>query len=225
MQTVLLISSNIRVAAEIEKVLQSKKVVLSVCHTLDTAYSKLKSDSYQVVIIVDGFEYLEEYELLEYITEFYFSTRTILVTQQKQTTVRRQAYLSGADDVIVFPMDLIEFWLRMELLFNRRKSYPQQALPLGKHVQLYPEEGVLKIDSRSKMIRPKESEILACLLENKNKVVKRDSIVRWVWRDASFQPKNITLDVYIKRVRIRLEKYSTHLETVRGFGYRINDTV
>ena len=67
----------------------------------------------------------------------------------------------------------------------------------------------------------KEFELLHMLLAAKGAVVSRESIISKIW-DTNFEGESRTLDVHIRTLRQKLGDASSHIETVRNVGYRIN---
>jgi len=89
---------------------------------------------------------------------------------------------------------------------------------LGK-IAITPETGELSINGKIVLIRKKEAQLLTCLIRHKNQVISRNKIIDIVWSGNYELPTQSTLDVYIRRIRVKLGKYKSYIKTVRGFGY------
>ena len=59
-------------------------------------------------------------------------------------------------------------------------------------------------------------------MENKNKVLTRDTILERVW-GYNFDGETRTADVHVRTLRSKLGQEGNLIETVRGVGYRIGD--
>ena len=72
---------------------------------------------------------------------------------------------------------------------------------------------------------PREFALLEHLLRRKGRVQTRTMLMEAVW-DIHYDPLTNVVDTHISRLRGKIDKpYETELiETVRGSGYRINDT-
>ena len=68
----------------------------------------------------------------------------------------------------------------------------------------------------------KEYQLLKLLMENKNKVLTRDTILERVW-GYNFDGETRTADVHVRTLRSKLGQEGNLIETVRGVGYRIGD--
>jgi DNA-binding response OmpR family regulator len=71
----------------------------------------------------------------------------------------------------------------------------------------------------------KEFLLLTCLTEKKEQIVSREKLLEILWDDVHFIDDN-TLTVNVTRVRKKLREIGIAgaIETVRGRGYRLNDT-
>jgi DNA-binding response OmpR family regulator len=68
----------------------------------------------------------------------------------------------------------------------------------------------------------REWAVLEVLLQKVEKIVSKDSIVHWVagW-DSELSPNAV--EVYISRLRAKLEPAGIRIRTVRGFGYMLEE--
>ena len=76
------------------------------------------------------------------------------------------------------------------------------------------------LDSRRLVLTRKEYELLSLLVETAGEIIPREVLLMRVW-GYSNQIRTRTLDVHVRRLRIRLGSYSRqYLETIFGIGYR-----
>lgn len=71
----------------------------------------------------------------------------------------------------------------------------------------------------------REFELLRALVRSPNRVLSRGEIIRIAWGDEARIDAR-TIDVHIRRLRMRLERDEAHPElivTVRGVGYKFSD--
>jgi two-component system alkaline phosphatase synthesis response regulator PhoP len=81
------------------------------------------------------------------------------------------------------------------------------------------EQYVVHIDGSEKVFPRKEFEVLFYLANNPGRVFSRDSLLKDVWGTDVYVVDR-TVDVHIRKIREKLEKYSDLIETVKGVGYR-----
>lgn len=70
-------------------------------------------------------------------------------------------------------------------------------------------------------LTPTETKLLHCLMRNAGRVLARDVLINQVW-DYDYEGNNNTVDVYIRRLRQKVESDPNdprYIRTVRGAGY------
>ena len=70
----------------------------------------------------------------------------------------------------------------------------------------------------------KEFEMLRLFLENPGRVFTRDQIFDRIW-GTDYAGESRTVDVHIGTLRAKLGPCGTYIETVRGVGYRMEETI
>ena len=69
----------------------------------------------------------------------------------------------------------------------------------------------------------KEFELLAFLVENRDRIVTRQEIVDAIWHgDDSDVPNERTIDVHVRRLRSKIAGFEDVVRTIRGVGYQYN---
>jgi two-component system alkaline phosphatase synthesis response regulator PhoP len=81
------------------------------------------------------------------------------------------------------------------------------------------EKYVITVDSIKKVFPRKEFELLYYLANNPGRVFSRETLLKDVW-GADVYVVDRTVDVHIRKIREKLDKYSDLIETVKGVGYR-----
>src|SRR6266568_9496299 len=76
------------------------------------------------------------------------------------------------------------------------------------------------LDSRRVVLTRKEYELLSLLVETAGEIIPREVLLMRVW-GYSNQIRTRTLDLHVRRLRIKLGSYSRqYVETIFGVGYR-----
>ena len=132
---------------------------------------------------------------------------------------------NGGDDFITKPFnyEIVLAKIRSHLRRTYGEYAPQQGERTIRQGQLtlYLERMELHLNELVIPLQKKECIILDLLMGNAPKVVSRDQLLEQLWDDQAFVDEN-TLNVNMARVRKKLGDYgvSSHIETVRGAGYR-----
>jgi len=135
------------------------------------------------------------------------------------------ALLEGADDYLVKPPRRLELLARIETVARRARK--MQANAEAFEVNEFKLDCPDRIVSRAGIVielTAKEYSLIEFLAVNKGRVVGREEISEHVW-DDTFDPFSNLIEVYIKRLRTKLdEDFGTQLiHTRRGVGYILDD--
>jgi two-component system alkaline phosphatase synthesis response regulator PhoP len=129
----------------------------------------------------------------------------------------------GADDYIVKPISLPKLMARIRAVLRRKEVSVQlpekDVIRLGE-IEINRLNYTVHVGSREVVFPRKEFEILAYLAQHQNQVVTREKLLNAVWGDDVYVVDR-TVDVHISRVREKLGRFATRIETVKGVGYRI----
>ena len=151
----------------------------------------------------------------------------VIMLTARDTVVDKVSGLDmGADDYITKPFAIEELLARIRAALRKRPAAPAEerdlltAGPLAMDVERHE----VTVDGRAVELTRREFDLLRYLLENKEKVISRESLLDHVW-GFDFVGETNAVDVYIRFLRSKIdEAFSVKLiHTVRGVGYVIRD--
>ena len=98
----------------------------------------------------------------------------------------------------------------------------QPSLPSNSGVLIDLARREVKLDGEDLNLTYKEFELLNYLVENSTRTVRREELLKTLWRniDEDQMPNERTIDVHIRRLRSKLGRLANTVRTVRGQGYR-----
>ena len=129
----------------------------------------------------------------------------------------------GGDDFIAKPFDWNVLLAKIQALLRRTYDFGgQTALLEHRGAVLNPSDAVLTYQGMRMELTKNEYRILQALLEQKGKVVSRETLMERLWATDSFVDEN-TLTVNVNRLRKKLDKAGLHdfIRTKVGMGYLI----
>lgn len=128
----------------------------------------------------------------------------------------------GGDDFIAKPFDLDVLTVKIQAMLRRSYDFMGQSTVIEhKGAFLNLTEATLLFGDAKVELTKNELKILQVLMENKDKVVSRDTLMTKLWESDSYVDEN-TLSVNVNRLRKKLESVglSDFILTKKGIGYR-----
>ena len=154
----------------------------------------------------------------------------IMLTARGSESDRVEGLESGADDYVVKPFSARELLARVEAVLRRSPSRSSDVSALmfhGIRIDLARCE-VVSTSGEIISIGDRDASILRFLAVNRDRVVSRDELLQIAWNLDPLRITTRTVDMHIARLREKLTQSGTEedwIETVRGRGYRIADSV
>jgi two-component system OmpR family response regulator len=127
---------------------------------------------------------------------------------------------AGADDYVTKPFELPELAARVRAFGRRRARQAQPVLECGP-LSFDTVGRQIRVAGRRLPLSVRELSVLEMLMARPGRVVTKQQIVNSLsaW-DADFSENAV--EVYVYRLRKRLEGTGASIQTVRGFGYLLD---
>lgn len=203
-------------------------------YLVDSAYDgkeaieKIESTKFDLVILdvmlpeIDGLEVLRRIREKEQIP-------VIMLTAKGEDMDKILGFEYGADDYLTKPFNILELKARVKALFRRSAS---NAVGKDKDKYITVKNMIINISNRSAVIdgidtelTAKEFDLLYLFATNPGKVFSRESLLEAIWK-YDYMGDLRTVDVYIRRLREKIEKNPSQPEFVYtkwGVGYYLTD--
>ena len=177
----------------------------------------VKQDGYDLVILDIGLAGIDGFETLRRLRAQGSRTPVLMLTARDAVEDRVRGLESGADDYLVKPFALAELIARVRVLCRRAQARSEDALALGSLRMDLAARRVF-IGDKPLEVSVREWSVLEFLLARVGKVVAKEQILQAIagW-DENLSENAI--EVYVSRVRAKLEPAGLKIRTVRGFGY------
>ena len=169
------------------------------------------------VIVLDiGLPGIDGFEVVRRLRARGSATPVLLLTARDAVEDRVRGLELGADDYLVKPFATAELVARIRALARRHAPLPAQ-LALGQ-LTLDSSSRRARVGERALELSAREWAVLEYLLLQAGRVVSKQQIIDTIapWGD------DLTLnavEVYVSRLRLKLDGAGVAIRTIRGFGY------
>lgn len=186
------------------------------------ADSALATHVFDLAILDIGLPGLSGFEVLKKLRSRKSTTPVLVLTAMDSVEDRVRGLDLGADDYLVKPFELAELEARVRALTRRAQG---QSSSLLKH-------GALRFDvvgrtatahEKSLDLSAREIALLEIFLARAGRVVGKDQIIDLLCQWGEEVSPN-AVEVYVHRLRKKLEPAGIKLATVRGLGYCLEKT-
>ncbi len=191
------------------------------CQVLESTYLTVDSNALKQadLVVLDGGRFpLPALNWLAQQSKIDLEAPTILFVSD--TVVSRLPVDGPYDELVVLPASDAEVYCRL-----RRIDWKHAAYISPETIKF----GLLTIDRRGRVasvegqpcpLTPREFDLLCFLATRPGQVFNRAMLLDALW-DHTYEGGDRTVDVHVRRLRVKLRSAGHYLETVRGVGYKI----
>ncbi|MCG5239489.1 response regulator transcription factor [Azospirillum doebereinerae] len=183
----------------------------------DEAEELLVQAQYQLVLLDIMLPGLDGQAVLTRLRRRRNATPVLMMTARSQVDVKIDLLDLGADDFIVKPFDLRELEARCRALLRRSHGMVSSRVEFGNLVFDAAAKKVL-VDGRPVDLGGREFRLLELFLANLGAVMAKEELMDRLF--SLDQPTALNaIELYVSRLRRKMQGSSLELRTVRGLGY------
>lgn len=152
------------------------------------------------------------------------NTPIIFVSARGEELDRVLGLELGADDYLAKPFSPRELVARIKSVLRRSATPSQTGIKHLKELTFYTDERRVTLNGNGIEFTPKEYELLVFLAGNTNRAFSRDQLLDHIW-GFDYVGDIRAVDDLVKRVRKKIKDSSVEIQTVWGYGYKLNAQV
>jgi two-component system, OmpR family, response regulator len=217
---VLVIEDDATVAAGVSECLAGEGFAVEVAGDGTTGLEQATRGGWSLIVLDIMLPGLNGYRVCKSLRDSGDWTPVLMLTAKSGEFDEAEGLDTGADDFLRKPFSMVVFQARVQALLRR----PRRRID-------WPAVGDLRLDPlRRRCFRgeipvpltPRETEVLALLMDRADSTVTKDEILATVWGREFGGDDNI-VEVYVGHLRQKLHDAEGDgpIETVRGEGYRL----
>lgn len=206
--------------------LERKGYTISFCEDGEEAINLFKSEEFDICLLDvmipknDGFTVARE------IRKMNKDVPIIFLTAKSLQEDKIHGLMIGADDYLVKPFSIEELYLKIEIFLKRKKitedDYNYQVYEID-NLRLDFTNLKLLISGEEIRLTYREAELLRLLIINKNTLLKRENILKALWKEDDYFLGR-SMDVFISRLRKYLKNTPRlKIENVHGVGFMLKE--
>ena len=216
---VLVVEDEKKTAAFVRKALQAEGFAVDVCTNGDDALAAAKITPFDGLVLDIMLPGRDGLSVLRQLRASGNQTPVLLLSARGEVNERVEGLNAGADDYLPKPFVIAELVARVRALGRRGGESKSTVLRVA---DLSLDTVSRRAQRGGKMfeLTAREFRLLEFLMRSAGRICGRMSIIEKVW-DYDFDPGTNLVDVYIKRLREKIDDgfEPKLLQTVRGIGY------
>jgi two-component system OmpR family response regulator len=218
---ILIVEDDSILGSGLVRILQAEGYAVDLMPRGEQAVQAAERERFDLVILDIGLPGIDGFEVLRRLREGAQRMPVLVLTARDTVDDRVHGLDLGADDYLAKPFAMPELAARVRALIRRSQA---QSGPRVVH-------GPLALDTVARRaflrgapldLAAREWAVLEVLLARVERIVSKESIIQAVasWGDE-LSPNAI--EVYVSRLRAKLEPAGIRIRTVRGFGYMLEE--
>ncbi len=228
----LLVEDDLLVASGIKLGLSNAGYAVDWVGSAERALEVTLKDVFDIAVIDIGLPALDGLQLTQALREQGHTMPVLILTARDALQDRVQGLDKGADDYMVKPFELPELLARLRALLRRSQAATSSVLRFGP-LELDMAQRLASIQrpvdaqyasapagKQALELGPREWTVMEYLMLQAPKPANKDKLLQALtgW-DKEITPNAV--EVYISRLRAKLEPHGIALRSIRGFGYRL----
>jgi two-component system OmpR family response regulator len=217
----LIVEDDASLASGLRRILEAEGHTVAVSLGGEDAMAAASQERFDLVILDIGLLRMDGFEVLRRLRTAEKPMPVLVLTARDAVEDRVRGLDLGADDYMVKPFAMPELTARVRALLRRSQSHGGPRIVHGPlTVDTVARRAFLRGEPLE--LAAREWAVLEVLLAKTEKIVSKESIIQAVAGLAEELSAN-AIEVYVSRLRSKLEPAGIKIRTVRGFGYMLEE--
>ena len=217
---ILVVEDDPVLAAALTRALDQSAYAVDLVGDGQAANDALAATGYDLVVLDLALPKVDGLAVLRRLRDRRIRTPVLILTARDTLEDRVLGLDSGADDYLTKPFDLPEFEARVRALIRRGHGSAGHELAHGR-LRLDVAARRLFYDDQAIELPARELALIELLLARQGRVVSKEQMIDHLFGFGDDVGSN-AIEVYVHRVRRKLEPLGVEIRTVRGMGYLLD---
>jgi DNA-binding response OmpR family regulator len=216
---ILIVEDDINVSNFIEKGLKEENYTVKVLSDGLAGLNAGKNERFDLIILDIMLPGIDGITVCSCLRANGIKTPVIILTARNTVDDKISGLSAGADDYLTKPFSFDELIARIKALLRRSREYSLSQISYSDLV-IDPAGRIVKRGDRIIRLSSKEYAILEFLMNNRERLITEEEIIRSIWNSETDLFTNI-VNVYMHHLRSKIDKgfEKKLIHTVRGSGY------
>jgi DNA-binding response OmpR family regulator len=218
---VLIVEDQLRLGNFLQQGMTEHAYTVTLVGSCKQARDALCETGYDAIVLDLGLPDGDGLDLLHEWRRSGFNEPVLILSARDTVEDRIKGLNIGADDYLPKPFSLEELLARVRSLLRRHSAVKETVLE-HRNIRMDLLGHCVYIDGKPVDLTSREFALLEVFMQNAGRILPRTLISEKIW-DAHFDVDTNLLDVYMSRLRAKLEALAIQpfFKTVRGVGYQL----
>lgn len=219
---ILMVEDEKYMARAVAEVLKKNHYTVDLAHDGEYGLDCALSNIYDIIILDIMLPRRDGLSVLEEVRRNHIETPVILLTARGQLEDKVRGLDSGADDYLAKPFHTDELLARLRALGRRKPGLLHDGMLAFGDLHLSPHTLILKCNGREAKLTLKETQLLELLINHRNRIVSKDSIIEKIWGyEADAEDNHVEVHISLLRKKLSEVRSGCMVRTIRGAGYTL----
>jgi two-component system response regulator TctD len=214
---ILVVEDNAELAQWLARTLRKEQYTVDCLDNGADADFALKSEKYNLVILDLALPKLDGKEVLRRLRARQDTTPVLVLTANNTIQSRVSELDQGADDYMAKPFEIEELEARIRMLMRRSSGQASPLIACG-DLSYNTNTREFQIAQQPVALTPRERAVLEMLVRKAGTTVTKQALAQSLF-SLNEEASTDAIEIYVHRLRKKLEPSSAEIMTLRGLGY------